>query len=250
MNCNECKDLLDSYLDEELSQSDHALVRAHLEACHSCKQHYEEKLNLRNAFQHLPRYSASQEFVQKIQAISLKEASQVPQPYQETGSKTLWATILTHTITACAAVLLTSFFLSSQFRAEGDKQQTVGAHIRGLMVKPIVQIRSSDQHQIKPWFGGKLNFSPQIKELQDKGFDLIGARTDYLQELTVAVLIYKRRQHIISVFILPAKKITARSAAGGHQNGYQYIHKQAGEFMYFIASDLNMDELKLFANLL
>ena len=129
--------------------------------------------------------------------------------------------------------------------------QVLASHVRSLMPGHLTDVLSSDQHTVKPWFNGKLDFSPPVSDFSAQGFPLIGGRLEYVGERPVAALVYGSRQHLINVLLWPA---TARAAGGGPaartRQGYHLLHWTAGDYTYWVASDLGMRELQDFAALL
>jgi anti-sigma factor RsiW len=113
-----------------------------------------------------------------------------------------------------------------------------------------VDVASSDQHTVKPWFKGQVTFSPPVKMLDAAGFELAGGRLDYLDRQKVAALVYKRRGHVISLFIWPAADGSARLPQALTDQGYHIIHWSDGDLTYWAASDLNEMELREFVDLI
>jgi anti-sigma factor RsiW len=108
---------------------------------------------------------------------------------------------------------------------------------------------SSDQHTVKPWFNGKLDFSPPVHDFSGRGYPLLGGRLDYLQERPVAALVYGRRQHVINVFIWPTAG-PETPAPPIARRGYHLLHWATPELAYWVVSDLGLAELTEFAGLL
>jgi len=106
---------------------------------------------------------------------------------------------------------------------------------------------STDQHTVKPWFNGKLDFSPPVKDLASQGFPLIGGRLDYLGGRDVAALVFQRNKHLINLFVWPAEKADSSPAASPPRKGYNLVHWTEGGMSFWAVSDLNEKELTEFA---
>jgi anti-sigma factor RsiW len=122
-------------------------------------------------------------------------------------------------------------------------ESVVGDHIRSLIGTHLVDVPSSDQHTVKPWFAGKLDFSPDVKNFEAEGFPLVGGRIEYLAGRRVAALVYRRRQHLINVFTWPAGSASAGSGARLARNGYNLLQWTDGPMTYWAASDVSAVEL-------
>jgi anti-sigma factor RsiW len=120
-------------------------------------------------------------------------------------------------------------------------------HLSSLLGSHLLDVVSSDQHTVKPWFAGKLDFSPDVKDLAAQGFPLAGGRVDYLAGRRVAALVYHRRQHVINLFIWPGGS-SAPSPTGITHNGYNLLHWTAGRMTFWAVSDVSSAELQDFRN--
>jgi anti-sigma factor RsiW len=128
--------------------------------------------------------------------------------------------------------------------------ELIAAHVRSMMVSHLTDVASSDKHAVKPWFNGKLDFSPSVLDLQEHGYQLVGGRLDYLQKQPVAALVYKHRAHIINVFIRRVDSAATMPAGYTQQQGYNLIRWRKDGLDYALVSDLNEKELRQMARLL
>jgi anti-sigma factor RsiW len=118
------------------------------------------------------------------------------------------------------------------------------------MASHLTDVASTDQHTVKPWFNGKLDFSPPVSDLSASGYPLIGGRLDYLRGRPVAALVYQHRKHLINVFAWPDEGAADSETPPRTQQGYHVIRERRGGMAYWIVSDLNSEELSAFAQLL
>jgi anti-sigma factor RsiW len=132
---------------------------------------------------------------------------------------------------------------------ERVRDEVLASHIRSLMPEHLTDVRSIDQHNVKPWFNGRLDFSPVVVRLDSLGFPLLGGRLDYIAGRPVAVVVYGRRRHVINAFSWPNGDGDAGlTTASSH--GYHALHWRAGGVEHWVVSDLNAAELAQFAGLL
>ena len=126
--------------------------------------------------------------------------------------------------------------------------EAVAAHVRAAMVEKLIEVASSDQHTVRPWLSAKMTFSPPVPDLSNEGFELAGGRRDVIDGQPVAVLVYRRRQHVISVFVRPVEAKT--ETAVRTVRGFNVVETAHGGMSYWIVSDLNQGELAGFVGLL
>jgi len=125
----------------------------------------------------------------------------------------------------------------------------VSSHIRSLLATHLFDVPSTDRHTVKPWFDGKLDFSPDVKDLAPQGFRLAGGRLDYLDGRPVAALVFQRRLHVINLFVWPSAEGSARPAAAASEHGYNVVHWSAGGMTYWAVADIPVAELEQFGQL-
>jgi anti-sigma factor RsiW len=239
--------LLHPYFDGELDYSESLIFEEHLTDCPDCSQALEEQKKLRSILEQISlRYTAPKELKRTVQS-SLKRNT--------TSRKVIipWS----WRMYGIAASIAIAFFILWTFipRESGDHEKAetdelVSSHLRSLMASHLFDIASSDQHTVKPWFAGKLDFSPVVKDFSSQGFQLIGGRLDYIGGKPVAALVYQHEKHIINVFecIISPNNIEKHTVE--HNRGFNLLADQSGEIRLWLVSDLNAEELGQLAILL
>jgi anti-sigma factor RsiW len=123
-------------------------------------------------------------------------------------------------------------------------QQVLASHLRSLQPGHLFDVQSNNTHNVKPWFNGKVNFSPPVGNPEPDSFPLIGGRLDYLHGRTVAALVYQRRLHVINVFVWPEGG--SESLGERTENGYTELYWKKNGWEVWVVSDVNRDELRKF----
>ena len=152
-------------------------------------------------------------------------------------------------VSLLAVVWSGGLYLTLPSAQERLTEELISSHVRSLQVDHLADVISSDRHTVKPWFNGKLDFSPPIIDLAPQGFPLVGGRLDYLDGRTVAVLIYRRNQHPINLYIWSSTDKDAKPQVQSRQ-GYHLIRWTASGMNYWAVSDLTTNELEFFVTTL
>jgi anti-sigma factor RsiW len=244
MNCQQAKPLLDSYADGELEAAAILELEQHLRSCSSCAPAWRNLLSLKKALKQDSLYFAAPEELRQRIKSALPSSAKASLPRQAWNWNWL-TTVMSGMAAACLALLLT-VTLNRPSPEQPLAQEIVSSHIRSLMASHVMDVVSTDQHTVKPWFNGKLDFSPPVKNLAAQEFPLIGGRLDYIGGRSVAALVFQRHKHIINLFIWPGKEKDSRPVAITPGHGYNLIHWSDGEMSFWAVSDLNEKELMEF----
>ena len=268
MNCEEIADLKDGYLDGELDALTSQKIEQHLRDCNKCEEGFEADTALAHAItQSAPYYKATADLRQRIQS-SLRDAvgvkdkdgsgqpGQLLVPWPQGRRRSVLSHVPWNWLALAAAIILgaliTAVFLP-RMRAPNVDQflatQLIASHVRSLMANHLTDIPSSDQHTVKPWLDAKLDFAAPVPDLSSQGFPLIGGRLDYLDNRSVAALVYQKRKHFINLFIWPTTPKDSSAQTMVEREGYHLVHWSDGDFTYWAVSDVNTNDLQSFKQL-
>ncbi len=251
-DCGDYETLMHGLLDGELDAVNAVRCEAHLSACTACMAAYNRQLALRASIrQAAPRYAPPPGLRGRIER-TLAQAVRAPQSVRAMfHGLRRWSAQLVLGPALALAVGLAVFVLAP--RGLDLPGQIVTSHVRSLQVSHLMDIASSDRHTVKPWFAGRIDYSPPVIDLASYGFPLAGGRLDYIDERTVAVLVYRRSGHFINLYVWPqsnrqrAPYLATRVLA---RNGYNMLHRTNGGMTYWCVSDLNAAELLQFQSAL
>ncbi len=238
MKCEESQAQLNAYVDGELDLSKTLELEHHLRECTVCSQAHENLRTLRKAIgSESIRFQPTAAFEARVKAALRHDADERPQ-------RSTWLWLVPALSAAALLIVFTGYLITRSQSDDLVAREIVSSHIRSLMTSShLIDVPSEDPHTVKPWFDGKLDFSPPVKDFGAQGFALVGGRLHYIANRPVAALIYQRRKHQINVFVWPAANRDTKPAAQVQQ-GYNLIHWTRSGMTYWAISDLNLVELQ------
>jgi anti-sigma factor RsiW len=217
---------------------------AHLDGCIACQAERQRLLDLRNAARDL------RDDVPFSLALRVRSDARAELDGQLTRALRKWrAAAVAASLVAMASIVwavLAGRGTSSAGGVGTLADELVSSHVRSLMATHLLDVASSDRHTVKPWFIGKLDFSPEVRDFRDAGFPLIGGRVDYLNQRPVAVLVYQHQKHVINAFTWPAAHATEPASADAalSRQGYHILSWRDGEMRWCLVSDASESALQ------
>ncbi|HUN94209.1 MAG TPA: zf-HC2 domain-containing protein [Burkholderiaceae bacterium] len=264
MPCKLAREMLALAVDGELEARSRVELDAHLDACAECRRRLDALTSLHAGVRRGATYHrAPAALRERIEAALPRSPEGAARgrgeraPRREMSGWELgraWAWRLLNGGGLVAAAAMAAVLLAVLPRSPGDAglvDEAVDDHVRALMNDHAIDVVSSDQHTVKPWFAGRLDFSPPVRDLASAGFPLAGGRVEYLDRRPVAALVYRRHQHVVDVFVWPA-------SPGGSSHRVDVVTRRginvaawtADGMTYRAVSDLEPAELRELAALL
>jgi anti-sigma factor RsiW len=243
MSCDDARPLLALYHDGELDPVRALEIEHHLRDCDSCRSILENLRALGQAT--ASAYLSAPPDLHDHLLAAINEAEPTANVIQLPRRSRSW---LTSGLALAAAVVL-GFFLGRVLERPTTNRallaQLTDSHLRSLMGNHLTDVATSDQHTVRPWFEGKLDFAPPVEDLSAEGFPLVGGRVEYIGGRAVAALVYQRRQHFLNLFIWPeaaAEQLTTAKP----QRGYNVIHWSSNGMAFWAVSEISEEELRVF----
>jgi anti-sigma factor RsiW len=232
--------LINGLLDDELDAANVVKLEMHLATCAGCSETLRRLQTVRDAMSAPElRYAAPASLRSRIEDTTSAPAVSPPPP----GRLAATSWFAGGAISALAASLALMFALprTDQPNLEG---QLVSSHVRSLLAQHLVDIPTSNQHVVRPWFNGKTDYTPPAPELSDLGFPLVGGRLDVIDGRVVPTVVYRRRLHTINLFVLPAG--TDAGGKTARLDGYSLIEWSQGGLRFAAVSDIDAGDLAQF----
>jgi len=246
MTCREAGPLLHARLDNELDMAGSASVDVHLSDCRACAAQYQALQNL-----HEEIVAADLAYAPGI-ALERKLADRFQR--EEKSPRRLWnwnwlnASVM-GAVAIAAVLLIISIPMLRVNSTDAISAEILDNHLRALQAVHQVDVPSSDQHTVKPWFQGKTSFSPPVPDLTQDGFVLVGGRLEVIHQQPAAAIVYRRRQHVIDLYVSPSTRADSKIELR-ELGGYHLLHWMQNNMSYWAVSDVDATDLRTFADLI
>jgi anti-sigma factor RsiW len=248
VTCQEAGTLMHPYLDGELNLVNGLEIEAHVAGCPSCAREEASLRALRTAIVDGGLYHQAPLQLERRVRSSLRGARRAERGWSWALPSYGWAGAAA--VGALLVAILVSGVLPTGTQSEDlIPREVVDNHLRSLKENHLADVLSSNQHTVKPWFDGRLNFAPPVKDFTRQGFPLIGGRLDYLDNRPVAAVVYRRRRHVINLFILPAQPGADTEPISQTLDGFNIVHWTDSGMSYWTISSLSGGELNTFTEL-
>jgi anti-sigma factor RsiW len=239
MTCDEAEILLHALIDRELDAGHAREVEDHIAGCAACAAELAAYREMSKSVAAADlRYAAPPQLRRRIEAA-------LPQSQAPNRRAVLRGFAMGSAVSAIAATGLVAIVLRSDDEAR-IMSEVVSAHLRSLQAGHLTDVISTDQHTVKPWFNGRLDVSPPVVDLTAQGFTLIGGRLDYVDARPIGAIVYRRRAHVINLFVAQTASTEHRAAKMETIQGFNIRSWSDRGLNYWAVSDLAADELAEF----
>ena len=243
MTCDEAEILLHALIDGELDAG-HALeVEAHIADCPACSAEFVAYRRMSRVIAGADlRYTAPPALRRRIEAA-------LPQPQQRQQAPNRRSVLRGFALGSAVSAIAATGLFAIVLRSDDEQRiesEVVSAHLRSLQAGHLIDVVSTDQHTVKPWFNGKLDVSPPVIDLTAQGFTLIGGRLDYVDARAIGAVVYKRRAHVINLFVAQTASTERKAAKIETIQGFNIRSWSDRGLNYWAVSDVGADELAEF----
>jgi anti-sigma factor RsiW len=243
MNCELSQSTVHGYFDGELDAVRSAEFERHLNSCAECQAKLRGIESLRQELQESDLFeSASPQLRERISREIGKQTNRGHSTAVPLRRLLVLPTL--GAVGAAAAMLVIFMMFQSHSQSTRITAELIDAHIRSLQPGHLTDVLSTDQHTVKPWFDGKLDFIPPVTDFSQQGFPLVGGRLDIVDGHNVAALVYARRKHFINLFVWPYHERSASLAASGSHQGYNWLKWRSGDMQFCLISDASSTDLR------
>jgi anti-sigma factor RsiW len=242
--------MLHGFVDNELDAAHSLQIERHVATCPHCAQQLESLQALKQRIAQPGVHWRTPDHVRAQVLAAISREAALPARAPESRGFSLLEFVRRWLFVPSLAALAASLFLvvAPMTDRTSVSDEVVASHVRSLLVDHLTDVATSDQHTVKPWFNGKIDFAPPVVDLVREGFPLQGGRVDYIGGRVVAALVYKRQSHVINLFVWPAPSdataATVRTTAS--RDGYNIENWRAGGLNFWAVSDGNADDLARF----
>jgi anti-sigma factor RsiW len=257
MTCDEAEILLHALIDGELDAGHAREVEAHIAGCVACAASFAAYRQMSQKIANADlRYTAPAALRRRIEAslpqstpssLSKSLPRSLPMAPAPSRRSVLRGFAMGSAVSALAATGIVAIVL----RADDEQRimsEVVSAHLRSLQAGHLTDVVSTDQHTVKPWFNGRLDVSPPVIDLTSKGFTLVGGRLDYIDARAIGAVVYRRRQHVINLFVSQTANTERRAAKIETIQGFNIRRWSDRGLNYWAISDIGADELNEFGD--
>lgn len=245
MTCDEAGILLHALIDDELDAGHARDVENHIASCPRCATALADYRKMSEAVAVAKlRSTAPLALRERIEA-SLPQPKLPEERPTPSRRSLLRGFAMGSAVSALAATGLVAIVLRNDDE-QRIESEVVSAHLRSLQAGHLIDVVSTDQHTVKPWFNGKLDVSPPVVDLTAQGFTLVGGRLDYLDARAIGAVVYRRRQHIINLFVAQTANTERKAARMETMQGFNVRRWSEQGMNFWAVSDIGADELNEF----
>jgi len=242
MRCEEILSRLDAYVDDELAEPDRVELREHLADCPECAPEAAALKRLRDSIrQTAPVYRAPEALRSQVRFALRREAAESARAARPAPG---WLAYAASLLLAVALGSGGTLLITGERQEDAVARELIDSHLRSLLVTHLTDVASSDHHTVKPWFAGRSELSPPVVDFAGEGFPLVGGRLDLIAGKPVPALVYRRREHVINVFVLPASRADIGTTLS--HRGYSLRHWNEGDLGFWAVTDAAPSELAEF----